>query len=144
MGAFQGHGFTTPFTSMTVTRVLPGHVQATMTVTHNLTNSFGTLHGGATGVFNDDLSIMFAIISLSATLVDVLGTMALLADDPLRPGVSVDINVTYIAAANTGDELILEGRCDQIAACCHQGDDRIDSVLKTGKRLGFTQVTIKV
>jgi hypothetical protein len=31
--------------------------------------------------------------------VDVLGTLALLAEDPSKPGVSVEINVSYLSAA---------------------------------------------
>ena len=50
----------------------------------------------------------------TATLVDVIGSLALMADDPTRSGVSVDINITYISAAHVGDQIIVEGRCGLI------------------------------
>ena len=55
--------------------------------------------------------------------VDVLGTMALLAADQTRPGVSVDINVSYIGAAKIGAELVATG-----------------TVLRAGRSLGYTEV----
>ena len=93
-----------------VTRVdtAGGAVHATLRVSDRVANTYGTLHGGAT-----------------ATIVDVVGTMALLALDPLRAGVSVDINVSYVAAAKVGETVHIVGR-----------------TLRTGKRLGFTQVDI--
>jgi acyl-coenzyme A thioesterase 13 len=69
----------------------------------------GTLHGGC-----------------SATLIDIVGTMCLLTHDPLRPGVSVEINSSYISSAKIGQKILIEGR-----------------VLKTGRTLGFAQVDIK-
>ena len=47
---------------------------------------------------------------IPATLVDILGTMALLTINPLKPGVSIDINVNYLSAAKLGETLLLEGR----------------------------------
>ena len=70
--------------------------------------AYGTLHGGAT-----------------CTIIDIVGTLALLSLDKTRPGVSVELNTSFVAAA--------------------QGNERVKvvgSVLKTGKRLGFTQVDI--
>ena len=49
-----------------------GEVEATLTVNSRVENSYGTLHGGAI-----------------STLVDVIGTLALLAKDHKRGGVSV-------------------------------------------------------
>ena len=60
-----------PRSSKSIAAGLP-EVQCTLTVGPSLQNSRGTLHGGA-----------------AATLVDVLGTMALLTKDPQRPGASV-------------------------------------------------------
>lgn len=71
-------------------------------------NSYGTLHGGAI-----------------SSLVDIVGTMALLAKDHTRGGVSVDLNVTYLKAAKVGETVKVRGR-----------------VLRLGKSLGFTQVDI--
>ena len=72
-------------------------------------NTFSTLHGGFT-----------------ATLVDVIGTIALLTKDPLRAGVSVELSVSYSGAANIGDRLRCTGRA-----------------LKVGKRLGFSSVELR-
>lgn len=93
---------------MEVTRVTPGEVTAELTVGPGLQNTYGALHGGAT-----------------CTLVDVVGTMALLSLDPTRAGVSVELSTTFTAAAKLGERLRVVGR-----------------VLKTGKRLGFTQVDL--
>lgn len=51
--------------------------------------------------------------------------MALLTLDPLRAGVSIDLNVTFVAAAKVGEKVRIVG-----------------TVLKSGKRLGFTEVTL--
>jgi acyl-coenzyme A thioesterase 13 len=93
---------------MEVTRVTPGEVVAELVVGPGLQNTYGALHGGAT-----------------CTLVDVVGTMALLTLDPTRAGVSVELSTTFTAAAKLGERLRVVGR-----------------VLKTGKRLGFTQVDL--
>ncbi len=53
--------------------------------------------------------------------------MALLSVDSSKPGVSVDLNVSFIAAAQKGQTLTIEGR-----------------VLKLGRSLGFTEVTLSV
>lgn len=73
-----------------------------------LENSYGTLHGGAI-----------------SSLIDIVGTMALLAKDHKRGGVSVDLNLNFLKAAKTGEKVIARGR-----------------VLKLGKTLGFTQVDV--
>ena len=90
------------------TKIGPEGVECTLTVTPSLTNNYGTLHGGAT-----------------ATLIDVVGTLALLGRDPTRPGVSVDMNQTFCAAAAEGDRLAISGVC-----------------LRYGRTLGFTEVKI--
>ena len=58
-------------------------------------------------------------------IVDVAGTMALLSNDPMRPGVSVELNTSFLRPAHLGETVSIEGR-----------------LLKTGKRLGYTEVTI--
>mmetsp|Transcript_41063 Transcript_41063/g.82315 ORF Transcript_41063/g.82315 Transcript_41063/m.82315 type:complete len:96 (+) Transcript_41063:271-558(+) len=68
-----------------------------------------TLHGGAI-----------------ALLVDVVGTLALLGRDPTRPGVSVEMNQSFCAAAKEGEQLLITGK-----------------VLRYGKKLGFTEVAIR-
>ena len=93
-----------------VLRIDSDSVECRLTVTPALCNNFGTLHGGAI-----------------ATLVDVVGTLALLGVDPLRPGVSVEMNQSFCAAATQGQKLNLVGR-----------------VLRTGKTLGFTETEIRI
>ena len=68
----------------------------------------GTLHDGAT-----------------ATLIDIIGTLALLAKDHTRGGVSVDLNLSYVSAVPLGKNVICRGK-----------------VLKIGRTLGFTEVDI--
>ena len=91
------------------TAIGPDGVTCEITVTPSLTNNFKTLHGGVT-----------------ATLVDVVGTLALLGKNPTRPGVSVEMNQSYCAAAKEGERLVLTGE-----------------VLKYGKTLGFTSVVVR-
>ncbi len=85
-----------------------GFVSCTLTVDERMRNSYGGLHGGAI-----------------TTIIDVVGTLALLANDPKRGGVSVEINVNYLSAVKVGEKVTVTGK-----------------VLKTGKSLGFTQVDI--
>ena len=62
----------------------------------------------------------------TATLVDVVGTMALLSRDAGRPGVSIEMSQTFCAAAKVGERVTVVG-----------------TVLKAGGRLGFTQVEVR-
>ena len=93
-----------------IKRIGDGEVECEIAVDEHLTNAYGTLHGGAV-----------------STLVDIVGTLALLSRDPTRAGVSVEINTTFVAAAKAGADVTVTGR-----------------VLKAGKRLGFTQVDLIV
>ena len=102
---------------MTVERMDPaGHASCTLPLSSSsdsssglsFHNSHGKLHGG-----------------LHALLVDVVGTLALLAKDGSRGGVSVDIQCQYLDSVEVTDTLRCEGR-----------------VLKLGKRLGFTEVLL--
>lgn len=94
--------------SMSIVSMEAGRVEAEVEVVEGLLNAFGTLHGGAT-----------------CTLIDVVGTLALLSLDTSRPGISVELNSTFISAAKAGERIKV-----------------VATVLKTGKRLGFTQVEI--
>ncbi len=93
---------------MRVTEVSDGHAVCTLEVTEGISNSYGTLHGGAT-----------------ATIIDVVGTLAILCRDPLRAGVSVDLNASYLSPAKVGDTITITGR-----------------LLKLGGKLAFAEVTI--
>ena len=79
-----------------------------LTVTNELANNYGTLHGGCI-----------------STLVDVVGTMALLGVDPSRAGVSVEMNQSFCAAARIGDPIRAVG-----------------TVVRYGRTLGFSEVTV--
>mmetsp|Transcript_94060 Transcript_94060/g.162790 ORF Transcript_94060/g.162790 Transcript_94060/m.162790 type:complete len:184 (+) Transcript_94060:26-577(+) len=111
LGPFQSTGdrFDSVLTGhMECTAVEDGQVECKVTVGEAIWNTYGTMHGGCT-----------------ATLVDVLGTMALLTKDPLRPGVSVEMSQTFLAPANGGDVVTAVG-----------------IVTKYGRSLGFTEVRI--
>lgn len=112
LGAFLTTGvrFDRVLEGLTVTRVdaAAGEVHCELRVGPSLTNAYNTLHGGAV-----------------CTLVDVVGTMALLARDPTRPGVSVELSTSFTSPAPAGGLVTVVGR-----------------VLKEGRRLGFTQVDV--
>lgn len=104
LGAFThvGHRFDRVLKDMRVDKIdtKAGRVVCTLPVTPGVQNAYGTLHGGCV-----------------ATLVDVVGTMALLAANPKRPGVSVDMSVSFVAAAKAGSEVVVEGRYVQANVC---------------------------
>ena len=86
-----------------------GQVQCTLPVKEEHLNLRGFLHGGFT-----------------ATLVDNVTTFALASCENPQFGVSVDLNVSYLASAKQGDTLTIDAR-----------------VVKKGKTLGFTTCDIK-
>eukprot|EP00055_Hartaetosiga_balthica_P008069 m.28923 g.28923 ORF g.28923 m.28923 type:complete len:232 (-) comp6103_c0_seq1:3737-4432(-) len=109
LGAFTHKGgFDSQFRDLKVESIGKGVVTATLPVHKYVCNAYNTLHGGA-----------------AATLVDIVGTMALLTLDPSRPGVSLEINTTYVRAAKLNETVTITGR-----------------VLKSGGKIGFTQVDI--
>lgn len=67
------------YTQVTLVSAAPGKVICEMKVESNHANKYGTLHGGFT-----------------ATLVDNISTLALLCTERGVPGVSVDMNITYV------------------------------------------------
>jgi acyl-coenzyme A thioesterase 13 len=105
----RGDRFDTCLKSMKVDKIGDGIVTCSLPVDRHLQNAYTTLHGGAI-----------------CTIVDVVGTLALLSIDASRPGVSVDLNVNFISAAKAGEDVVIEG-----------------IVLKSGRRLGFSQVEIR-
>nr|XP_033790385.1 acyl-coenzyme A thioesterase 13 [Geotrypetes seraphini]XP_033790386.1 acyl-coenzyme A thioesterase 13 [Geotrypetes seraphini] len=86
----------------------PGKVVCEMTVEEEHTNANGTLHGGMT-----------------ATLVDFISTAALLYTERGAPGVSVDMNITYMNAAKLGESILITAQ-----------------VLKQGRSLAFATVDL--
>lgn len=83
-----------------------GTVLCSLKVNQELENAFATLHGGAI-----------------ASVVDICGTLALLSKDQNKPGVSVELNVSFCSAAPAGSSIEIEGK-----------------VVKYGKSLAFTQI----
>lgn len=87
-----------------------GRVVVAVEVTRDLVNSGEMLHGGA-----------------AATLVDIVGTLAIInADSYGRFGVSTDLNVSWFAPVPLGDRAIVEA-----------------TVLKTGRSLAFVTADIR-
>lgn len=111
LGEFTSVGrFDSCFDGMRVTKIDTeiGIAECELKVDTRHQNSYGTLHGGAI-----------------SSLVDIVGTMALLAKDHTRGGVSIDLNVNFLKAAKVGETVKIRGQ-----------------VLKLGKSLGFTKVDI--
>ena len=87
-----------------------GHVVVRVEVTLKHVNAAKVLHGGA-----------------AATLVDVVGTLAILNEDQHhRAGVSTDLNVSWFAPIALGDTAVVDAQ-----------------VLKTGRSLAFVTVEIR-
>lgn len=70
---------------MSLLSASPGKVVCELKVEEEHTNRGGTLHGG-----------------LTATLVDVVSTAALLYTERQAPGVSVDMNIRYVPKRQDG------------------------------------------
>lgn len=85
-----------------------GSMVARLSVSENLLNSKNGLHG-----------------SVSATIVDWAGGMAIASTGLETTGVSTDIHVSYVSQAKLGDVLTIEGQ-----------------VSRLGRNMAFTTVTI--
>ncbi|CAB3411175.1 unnamed protein product [Caenorhabditis bovis] len=85
-----------------------GRLKVEFEVQKEMTNPLGTLHGGCT-----------------ATLIDVYTTGALLLTERAQPGVTVDLHVSYLAAAKIGETVVLDS-----------------TVTKQGNRLAFTKAEL--
>ena len=95
LGAFlTTNRFDRVLEGMVITEVAKGRVVCEMEVTAEVSNSYGTLHGGCT-----------------STIIDIVGTSAALTVDPLRPGVSVDMSTSLTSSAKVGERLYIEGKC---------------------------------
>lgn len=87
-----------------------GKARAELAVTARVVNPNGQLHGGAV-----------------AALVDHAGTIAIMtADRAGRPGVTTDLNVTYLAPAPEGSTVVADA-----------------TVLKIGKTMAFVTVDVR-
>uniref|UniRef100_A0A8C3WIT8 Acyl-coenzyme A thioesterase 13 n=1 Tax=Catagonus wagneri TaxID=51154 RepID=A0A8C3WIT8_9CETA len=101
-------GFDRVLEKVTVVSAVPGKVICEMKIEEQHTNNKGTLHGGFT-----------------ATLVDCISTYALLCTERAAPGVSVDMNITYMSPAKVGEDVVITAH-----------------VLKQGKTLAFASVDL--
>ncbi|TEA21878.1 hypothetical protein DBR06_SOUSAS20010064, partial [Sousa chinensis] len=101
-------GFDRSLEKVTLVSAVPGKVICEVKVEEQHTNKMGTLHGGMT-----------------ATLVDVVSTYALMCTERGAPGVSVDMNITYMSPAKMGEDIVITAH-----------------VLKQGKTLAFVSVDL--
>ncbi|XP_065326932.1 acyl-coenzyme A thioesterase 13 [Pelmatolapia mariae] len=101
-------GFDRVLSKVDILSASPGKVVCEMRVEEEHTNRGGTLHGG-----------------LTATLVDVVSTMAIMYSERGAPGVSVDMNITYMNAAKMGEDVLITAQ-----------------VLKQGRSLAFATVDL--
>ncbi|CAL8293575.1 unnamed protein product [Merluccius merluccius] len=101
-------GFDRVISKVNVLSASPGKVVCEMKVEEEHTNRGGTLHGG-----------------LTATLVDIISTTAIMYSERGSPGVSVDMNITYMNAAKVGEDVLITAQ-----------------VLKEGKTLAFATVDL--
>ncbi|CAJ1083483.1 acyl-coenzyme A thioesterase 13 [Xyrichtys novacula] len=99
-------GFDRVLSKVNILSASPGKVVCEMRVEEEHTNRGGTLHGGMT-----------------ATLVDVISTVAIMNSERGAPGVSVDMNITYMSAAKMGEDVLITAQ-----------------VLKQGRTLAFASV----
>uniref|UniRef100_H0WBH9 Acyl-coenzyme A thioesterase 13 n=2 Tax=Cavia porcellus TaxID=10141 RepID=H0WBH9_CAVPO len=101
-------GFDRVWEKVTLVSAAPEKVICEMKVEEEHANKQGTLHGGFT-----------------ATLIDSISTMALLFTERGVPGVSVDMNITYMSPAKIGEEIVITA-----------------NILKQGKTLAFASVDV--
>ncbi|KAG1947195.1 acyl-coenzyme A thioesterase 13 [Pimephales promelas] len=101
-------GFDRVLNKVEILSATPGKVVCEMKVEEEHTNRGGTLHGG-----------------LTATLVDVISTTAIMYTERGAPGVSVDMNITYMNAAKIGEDILITAQ-----------------VLKQGRTLAFATVDL--
>ncbi|KAJ1201154.1 hypothetical protein NDU88_004969 [Pleurodeles waltl] len=105
---WQPPGFDRVMSKVDLVSASPGKIVCEMRVEEEHTNKFGTLHGGMT-----------------ATLIDVVSTAALIYTERAIPGVSVDMNITYTNAAKIGDSVLITAQ-----------------ILKQGRSLAFATVDV--
>ncbi|KAI4893357.1 hypothetical protein NFI96_023747 [Prochilodus magdalenae] len=101
-------GFDRVLKKVEIVSASPGKVVCEMKVEEEHTNRGGTMHGG-----------------LTATLVDVISTTAIMYSERGAPGVSVDMNITYMNAAKIGEDVLITAQ-----------------VLKQGRTLAFATVDL--
>ncbi|XP_049828150.1 acyl-coenzyme A thioesterase 13-like isoform X1 [Schistocerca gregaria] len=105
----EANGFERLLNKIRIISAGEGKCLAEFTVAQEHQNAGGTLHGGFT-----------------ATLVDQISTYALMTYGKGVPGVSVNINVSYMKPASAGEEVIIDAQ-----------------TLRAGKTLAFLEVDLK-
>ncbi|XP_067677915.1 acyl-coenzyme A thioesterase 13-like [Haliotis asinina] len=85
-----------------------GRCVCELVVSPELSNPRGSLHGG-----------------VAATLVDIVSTWAVMTTGEKKPGVSVDLSISFLKAAPTGEPILIDAR-----------------TLRVGKTLAFLTVDI--
>ncbi|MEO6954422.1 MAG: PaaI family thioesterase [Polyangia bacterium] len=107
---FGTSGFDKTMAGLELLEAVGGRCKLRITVDEGVQNLFGSLHGGAI-----------------ATIVDDAGTMAIMSGDrDGRPGVTTDLNVSYVSAAKAGEVVLIEA-----------------NVLKTGRTMAFVAVDLR-
>ncbi|KAL1785286.1 acyl-coenzyme A thioesterase 13 [Sigmodon hispidus] len=105
---FKVPGFDRVLEKVTLVSAAPEKLICEMKVEEQHANKYGTLHGG-----------------LTATLIDNISTVALMCTERGVPGVSVDMNITYMSPAKIGEEILITAH-----------------ILKQGKTLAFASVDL--
>ena len=101
--------FDEAFSDLHIEQINADAAICSLVIGKKLANSYGTLHGGAI-----------------ASLVDIVGTLALLGYDKDKGGVTVELSATFCSAAKLGSKIEIVGRC----------------LKKPGRSLGFTEVNL--
>ena len=104
------HGFSKITDTCRLVSAAEGKCSVEFEVDERMSNMFGTLHGG-----------------VSASMVDIFTTGALVATPKGAPGVSVDLHMTYLASAKVGETVVLDAE-----------------VIRAGKSLAFTKADLKL
>eukprot|EP01137_Pigoraptor_chileana_P020864 Opistho-2@83781 len=105
----EGRGFDRVLRGVNITEAAEGRCVCEFVVGEDHVNRGGTLHGG-----------------LTATLVDIVSTIAIATTGSGAPGVSTGMNITYISAANEGDKIEVDAK-----------------VLRAGRTLAFATVDLR-
>ena len=86
-------GLDTALKACKVVKATPGHCILSMVVEKEHSNRGGALHG-----------------AFSAYLVDIGSTLALMSLNQKLPGVSLNMNFTYLKPAKIGEEILIDSR----------------------------------
>lgn len=115
-----------------LTHASKGVVRARLLLSKNHINAHGGIHG-----------------SVSATLIDWVGGMAIAAsDNRTKTGVSTDIHISYHSSAKDGDWIEIEGRAGKVggtlafttATIWKIVDDQPGPIVATGSHTKFLKV----